>query len=301
MVLSIGATMGALLAGAALVAPAVASSASPPAARAAAPTDAAPRATAQASPEVTPAGLVTHSSLSSDADPGSSGVSTDASRRTVTARSTVSSAPGGSAGSFTYLITNTNGSPARFNPCAAVHYVTNLAEAPAGAASTVSTVLSRITAATGVSFVFDGPTAEVPSTTRGAYQPTRYGSRWAPVVIAWAKASQSNLLPGGNVIGEGGSTWVAYSGGPKVFVTGEVVIDADRTATMDSGFGPGASVGGLLLHELGHVMGLGHTQDPNQVMYPALLRVASAQYGAGDLAGLGHLGRTAGCLTTPNP
>jgi predicted Zn-dependent protease len=38
------------------------------------------------------------------------------------------------------------------------------------------------------------------------------------------------------------------------------------------------------MHELGHVLGLGHVQDPSQLMYPA--HHGQATYGPGDLAGL---------------
>lgn len=49
----------------------------------------------------------------------------------------------------------------------------------------------------------------------------------------------------------------------------------------------------LLMHELGHVMGLDHVRTPTQVMYH---RVSTrTHWGAGDLAGLRSLGRPAEC------
>ncbi len=46
----------------------------------------------------------------------------------------------------------------------------------------------------------------------------------------------------------------------------------------------------VALHELGHLVGLEHLPDTNQVMYPSI-NVNLAGYAAGDLAGLAALGR----------
>jgi hypothetical protein len=103
-------------------------------------------------------------------------------------------------------------------------------------------------------------------------------------------------------VGEGGSTWITGSGLPGgIFVTGEVAIDADVSARLAAGFGNGLTVGQLLLHELGHVMGLGHVQDPSQIMYPSMVSHTTTAYGGGDLAGLSRLGASSGCLPTPAP
>jgi hypothetical protein len=194
-----------------------------------------------------------------------------------------------------------DGSPARWDPCTPVHYVTNLAEAPPGAGAVVAGAIAQVSAATGLTFVNDGSTTEVPGANRAAYQPDRYGQRWAPVVIAWARPSETDVLPGGNVIGEGGSSWVEVSSGPKVYVTGEVVIDSANTGMLSPTFGSGSTLGELLLHELGHVTGLGHTPDQAQVMYAVLEPLPAASYGAGDLAGLARLGASQGCLSAPGP
>ena len=209
-------------------------------------------------------------------------------------------APSGGSTSYSYMVTNPDGSPGRFDPCTTVHYVTNLSEAPAGAAQLVTAALSKASAATGLSFVNDGSTTEIPQTDRAAYQPQRYGPRWAPVWIGWSRTSETNVLPGGNVVGEGGNQWVEAPDGTKVFVSGEVIIDAQASSGMSMSFG-GNSLGTLLLHETGHVVGLGHTADPLQVMYPTLIATAPGDYASGDRTGLSHLGRSAGCLTTPAP
>jgi hypothetical protein len=218
----------------------------------------------------------------------------------VVSASPIQPRPAGSASSYTFMTANAGG-PVRWNPCAPIHYVTNLAEAPAGAATVIAGALAQVGAATGIRFVNDGPTTEIPSTGRQPYQPSRYGQRWAPVVIAWARPTETNVLPGGNVIGEGGSTWVQAGSGPKIYVSGEVVIDSANTRSLALSFGSGSTLGELLLHELGHVAGLGHTTDQAQIMYPVLIPVPAAAYGAGDLAGLARLGAGNGCLSTPGP
>ena len=86
----------------------------------------------------------------------------------------------------------------------------------------------------------------------------------------------------------------------KAYVTGEVVLDTDLTGVAP-GFGPGATRGNLLLHEMGHLVGLDHVTDPNQIMYPSLSGQAPNGYGAGDRNGLAHVGSGGGCLKAVPP
>jgi len=199
-------------------------------------------------------------------------------------------------GSFSYLVTNPDGSPARFDPCMPVHYVTNLTEAPPSAASEVSAALGTLAAATGMTFVNDGPTTEWPSSQRAAFQPERDGQRWAPVLIAWATPAQTDQLSAAD-LGVGGPEWIDEP--PGVIVTAEAVINAAAAPTLASD--PPGALHKLLLHELGHAVGLGHTTDRTQIMYPDLSPQTPSTYGAGDLAGLAHVGRPAGCLPEPSP
>lgn len=210
----------------------------------------------------------------------------------------VATALGGSG--YTFEALNLDLGPVRWNPCTPIHYVTNLAEAPPTAAADVAGAVSRISAATGIQFIDDGSTTEIPMVGR-ANVASRYGQGWAPLLIAWSHPGESDELPGGGVVGQGSASSTGPLGGPQVYGTGQVAIDAQATAGLAAGFGSGVTMGQLLLHELGHAMGLGHVDDASQIMYPQLVPLRAAAYGSGDRAGLARLGRPAGCTATPKP
>ena len=192
---------------------------------------------------------------------------------------------------------DTLGRPARWDPCAPIHYVVLSRWAPATGRADLAAALARISAVSGLRFVDDGDTEEIPLRTREAYQPARYGKRWAPILIGWVPPSRTDLGLGDGVQGVTMAIALGGRAGGSI-VTGQVALDADRR--LPGGFGPGATEGEVLLHELAHAVGLGHVQDPTQVMYPQTTN-SESQYGAGDRAGLAALGRNAGCLPAPEP
>jgi len=205
------------------------------------------------------------------------------------------------AGAYAFEQRNPDGSPARWDPCTPIHYVVNLSAAPPGAAADVAGAIARVAAATGLTFLADGSSTEIPSKARPSEEPARYGHRWAPLLIAWTHTGATDFIATDGALGEGGATWVAKVGGPEVYVTGQIAIDADTTRALPDGFGTGTTIGLLLLHELGHTVGLAHVSDPAEVMYPTLKPRKVAAYGPGDLAGLAALGRGAGCDPSPPP
>ena len=182
----------------------------------------------------------------------------------------------------------------RWNPCQPIRYRVNLRRATRGALKDVRGAVARIEYATGLNFVYAGRTSVVPKWRREEPWPSRTN-----LVIAWAKPSQTPALPStGGVTGVGGPEWqLGYVNGdrtPTGWITrGRVVLHAGYK--FKPGFGPGVTRGELLMHEIGHAVGLGHTSSRRQLMYPSMLRT-SAKYGAGDLAGLDRLGANRGCV-----
>jgi hypothetical protein len=192
--------------------------------------------------------------------------------------------------SYKFLVLNHDGTPAGYSPCRPLHYVVNAELAPAGATDLVHDAIRTIGEATGISFINDGATTEAPSQDRQPYQPGSYGDRWAPLLISWTTPEAAPKLKG-QVIGTGGSTHYSFEGGTKSFVTGSLELDAPQISLELERPDGARYASAVILHELGHVMGLEHVDDPVQLMYPEI--GAPDGLAPGDLNGLRELGRAA--------
>ena len=122
-------------------------------------------------------------------------------------------------------------------------------------------------------FVDDGLTHEAPSSDRAAYDPQLYGKRWAPVLVAWSTPEETPALAG-DTVGIGGAAPVTRDG-LSVYVTGAVTLDAPGMAELLATPGGVNGAYGVITHELGHVVGLDHVDDPSQLMNP---RASAAVY-----------------------
>jgi hypothetical protein len=189
------------------------------------------------------------------------------------------------------------GRPARWDPCTAIRYVVHPGWMPPEGRGDLAEALRRLSAASGLVFEDAGDTDELPRPDRAAYQPERYGERWAPLLVAWMPPGATDLGVGGGVQGVSMGVAVPSDRGGHL-VSGQVVLDAGNR--LSTGFGPGATEGEVLLHELAHAVGLGHVLDPTQVMYVRTTN-SESEYGAGDRAGLAAVGAAAGCHPAPPP
>ena len=176
--------------------------------------------------------------------------------------------------------------PVAFDPCRPVHYAINVSGSPSDGRALVRDAIARVSRATGLRFVEDATTTETPRTDRVAYQPDRYGDRWAPVLIAWRDERNYPTLAG-SVAGIGGAQAISIAANRFVNISGQLVLDRDQLSTDSS---PERSlVRAVILHELGHVVGLDHVSDRSQLMY-AEEQPSVRNYGAGDLRGMHQLG-----------
>ena len=193
---------------------------------------------------------------------------------------------GGGAYAFT-AVQDDGVTPVAYDPCRPVHYVVRPANTPFGAEQLVPEAVARLSAVTGLQFVFDGTTDEAPSQQRALFQPDRYGDRWAPLLITWDTVAENADLAA-DVAGLGGSAPVRLGDGPLVYVSGSVALDAAQFVDILAQPGGAEVARGIVLHELAHAVGLGHVSDPTQLMYPSSSGVFD--FAAGDLAGLARLG-----------
>ncbi|MHA7210951.1 matrixin family metalloprotease [Arthrobacter sp. MDT1-65] len=174
-----------------------------------------------------------------------------------------------------------------YDPCRPLHYVIRPDNAPAGSEGLVQEAVAEVSAATGLQFVDDGTTTEGPSEERDLYQPELYGKNWVPVLITWTSAAEIPELAG-DVAGLGGSDYAQAPGQPLVYEGGQVQLDApDAVDTLRFPDGR-AYLKAVIMHELAHVVGLDHIDDPDELMNPENFGVTS--FGEGDLAGLALLG-----------
>jgi len=213
----------------------------------------------------------------------------EASTRPIGAPPTVVGGEGG----YAFIAQHPDGSPVTFDPCRPVHVAVNPAHEPAGGRDLLLQALGELSTATGLHVVMDGDTTEVMTRDRRSYQPDRYGDRWAPVLVTWDSPATNPLLAG-DVLGRAGPQ--AFTGTGRLdpvddstrWVTAQAVFNAPALhAQMRLGQDEDAKA--VLLHELAHVVGLGHVTDPYQVMFDTNAYPLPS-YRAGDRRGLAELG-----------
>jgi hypothetical protein len=166
-------------------------------------------------------------------------------------------------------------------------YTINPDLAPPGTDGVVQSAVDEISALTGLAFHYVGVTHK-PVHYIQELPPGAIVGDYPPLEVAWSSPAEFAKL-NGDVVGFGGSTYIRKQGHEAVYVTGAVALRSDRLAEEMKGPGGRAAIRSVVLHELGHVVGLGHVNDPRELMYPEMTKLRD--FGPGDREGLALLGQ----------
>jgi hypothetical protein len=213
----------------------------------------------------------------------------------------------GHAATYRFLRQNADGTPYRWDPCTPIHYLVN--DAPPGSIPIVQEAVARVSEATGITFVYDGIAERSTDTYyRMQFQRpfTLGGSRsWEPVLIDWIETEHFQELAQTDEAAAFGTPYSPEGELPEGVLEGRYVsglVAVDESLPIPLGFRTRYSLGVVLMHELAHVMGLGHVADGHELMWSpevpgadAVPDVLQTVWGPGDLEGLHRLGRQEAC------
>lgn len=183
----------------------------------------------------------------------------------------------GGRGSYAFMRTTPSGDPIGWDHCTAIRYQVNPEGAPDNWREIVDGAFDEMTESSGFVFLDAGETAN--RTLAGTYDPS--SSRGEPVLLIWSRQGRLHSLQG-DTVGLGGGAVLEVKGLPRL-VTGVIAMDAEsHSRTYDALSTRTQQL--ILMHEIGHVLGLGHVDDERQLMHAAY--VGQEGLGKGDLAGL---------------
>lgn len=199
--------------------------------------------------------------------------------------------PGGSGG-YAFMTSTAKG-PAAYDPCRPLHIVVNKEKAPKGADKLLKDAIAQVGPAAGLKIIVEGETDELTRESRAPKDPTRYGNRWSPVLVAWTTPTRDTRLA--SAVGIGGSVTLEDKAGRPWNVSGMVNLDgADFTKILARPSGRKQAVA-VIAHELGHVVGLAHPDAEGQLMTvndTGMMTVdgpGRLTWGKGDRRGLAQL------------
>lgn len=179
------------------------------------------------------------------------------------------------------------GIPVRFDPCRRVDWVVAPEGMPQFAEPLIFAAFDEVQSRTGLQFNYSGTTDERVSFERPVIQ-DRYGNGYAPIIVGWSTEQAHPDLEG--PVGGVGVSFAVHGafGDQRYLRSGVVMLDSADFRTMLAGTSGEAQAKALIMHEIAHVIGLAHVDDPRELMYET--NDFQTTWGPGDLSGLAIAG-----------
>ncbi len=194
----------------------------------------------------------------------------------------------GSAGSYSFLSTHPGTKePVTYPGCRSLQVRINPSGEVTGGSQLVLEAMARVTELSGLELEYVGPSTDRPDEWSDAMQAAGMEG-YPPALVSWSDEDETPDLEG-DVVGLGGSISLRGAAFARArYMTGSVTLDGPDLASVLEGPDGEAQVRAVILHELGHLVGLGHVADPNQLMSET--NYGLHDFGPGDREGLARLG-----------
>jgi hypothetical protein len=194
----------------------------------------------------------------------------------------------GTRGSYSFLQTHPGTqNPVTYGPCRAISVEINPAGEVPGGSQLVLEAMARVSELSGLELVYVGPSSERPDDWEARMSGGGLEA-YPPVLVSWSDEDETPGLAD-NVVGLGGS--YSLRGGDYAqerYLTGSVELDGPDLNDVYEREGGAADVRAVIMHELGHLLGLGHVQARGELMSDA--NDGQHDFGPGDKEGLARLG-----------